>query len=339
MTAMPPTVGHSSLIEYASLLSESVTVIVCTQPGEPMVSERVKAIREFSCSIYGTVRVEHLHKTVPQEPEEEEEQFWSFWVNVLRGYGFEKGDYIVSSEEYGLDLAKASEGIFMPYDLRRFTSVSKATNIRNTINLEQYQRMILPEFMRYIRRTVTIFGAESVGKTTVTREAGRMLQATITPEWARPYLETVGGELTVEHMKAIVLGQTAIQDLGYAQNNTVYTIQDTDLFSTLGYWEMWDNDTVPEDLLEQARHRASDLYVILGSDFPFEQDPLRYGGDHRETKDQYWIDLCERENLPYIYVTGVDRRGERVVDSIREVFKVNPLSYQRVGKEYEEVYK
>ena len=121
--------------------------------------------------------------------------------------------------------------------------------------------------------------------------------------------------------------------------NSIYNIQDTDLFSTVGYWELWDKDSMPQELLESARLRKSDLYVILSSDIPFEPDPLRYGGTVRETTDQYWIDLCEREGLPYVYITETEVGGRlgATISAIVKFFGDNPLSYQRSGKEYERI--
>lgn len=337
MTAMPPTKGHLSLIRYARNLGSSVNVIVCTQPGEPMVAERVTSIRnamgkESSLSGY----VHNLHEEVPQEPNNENEAvFWEFWANKMFSFGFEEGDYIVSSESYGLSLAEAVGGVFMPFDMDRWITPTKATKIRETLFIENYQEDILPEFMPWLRRTVTIFGAESVGKTTITKELQKALKATAAPEWARPYLEAVGPEVTLERMCRIQEGQRAIQDTAQEVSTTVYVIQDTDLFSTVGYWEMWDKHSMPESLLNDAKVRKSDLYVILSSDIPFEEDPLRYGGSVRETSDKYWINLCYRENLPFVYITETEDRLGATINAIDEFFGPNPLAFQRVGSEYE----
>lgn len=306
-----------------------------------MVAERIASVRTaVGKEFFLSSRTYGLYETVPQEPDNENEAFfWEFWANKLFSFGFEEGDYIVSSESYGIDLAEATGGVFMPFDMNRWITPTKATKIRETEFIEKYQKSILPEFLPFLRRTVTIFGAESVGKTTITDRVGRLFIATITPEWARPYLEAVGSEVTVEKMHRIHEGQRAIQDLVKTHSPTIYNIQDTDLFSTVGYWEMWDKDSMPQSLLEDARSRKSDLYVVLSSDIPFQPDPLRYGGNVRESTDQYWIDLCEREGLPYVYITETEDRLGAAVNAIEEFFGENPLSYQRVGKEYERLYK
>lgn len=330
MTALPPTKGHLDLIKYAHALTDEVVVIVCSQPDEPFAGERYVALMRATEKMNG-VRVKSLHETLPQEPDQMD-GFWDMWRDKLHGYGFMPGDFIVSSELYGIELAKAVEGVFMPYDLDRFVNSAKATWVRD--NPVMNQHFILPEFMRNLRRTVTIFGAESVGKTTVTNLLGPWLKALTLPEWARPYLEAVGPEVTTERMHRIHEGQKALQIVGEQSDQSIYVIQDTDLYSTVGYWEMWDKPSMPASLLEDAKKHRSHLYVILSSDLPFEPDPLRYGGDQRESSDIYWIDLCEREGLPYRYITDTKDRAKAAQLAIEEFFW-NPLNYKRSGHEYE----
>jgi hypothetical protein len=45
----------------------------------------------------------------------------------------------------------------------------------------------------------------------------------------------------------------------------------------------------------------------MNDQIPFEADPLRYGGDKRESGMQYWIDLLEEFKLPYYVVKATDR--------------------------------
>ena len=333
MTALPPTTGHLDLIKFARALGGTVSVIVCTQPGEPYVEERFKALLEATRPLTRVI-VYHFHQTIQQEPDPDNpEPFWKMWKRNLQEYGFREGDYLVSSESYGKEMAEAIGGVFMPYDLNRTTNSAKATWIRE--DPIGYQHFILPEFMKYLRRTVTIFGAESVGKTTVTNILGTWLNGLKVTEWARPYLETVGPEVTIERMASIYVGQSALQHVAEQSDKSIYVIQDTDLFSTLGYWEMWDPESVPDSLRNDAHTYRSDLYVILSSDIPFETDPLRYGLTSRETKDQYWIDLCEREHLRYVYITETQGRANAARLAIEKFFWNNPLEYTRSGLEYE----
>ena len=254
------------------------------------------------------------------------------WREILDSYGYQEGDYLVSSEKYGVQMAEALRGVFMPFDLKRQIYPTKATTIRKDPRF--FFTDILPEFRPFLRKTVTFFGAESVGKTSSSYIISAFRRGLFIHEWARPYLETVGPEITEEKMQRIYTGQKALQIYAQSDTSTEFVFQDTDLFSTLGYWEMWSPETVPEDLLHSARILQSDLYVILSSDLPFEKDPLRYGGDQRETSDQYWIDLCERENLPYVVITDTVNRWQTADEVIQQRFPSNYLNYQREGTEY-----
>ena len=173
-----------------------------------------------------------------------------------------------------------------------------------------------------------------MGKTTMTKSLGAQYGAQTVFEWARPYLETVGAELTVEKMTDIFYGQASVQQQVIYNPRTPLVVQDTDLFSTVGYWRMWDADSMPSALISYARLFKSDLYLIMSQEIPFEPDPLRYGGVVRESADKYWIDLCEGLGLPYVYITGerlFDRRGQ-CMDAIEAAMekKIAPLrNYER----------
>ena len=67
----------------------------------------------------------------------------------------------------------------------------------------------------------------------------------------------------------------------------------------------------PKGLVTDATILKSDLYLITQSNIPFEQDPLRYGGDRRESKDEYWIGLCEGYDLNYRVVKPITVIGTR----------------------------
>jgi HTH-type transcriptional repressor of NAD biosynthesis genes len=348
MTAMPPTKGHKALIDFAlALTSDSingVTVIVATQPGEPYEFERVEALRQAFFAPFSANRANfvHLRKTLPQEPTPETEaKFWDMWSEFLLQNGIEPGDYIVSSEMYGQKLAEITGTTFIPYDLDRSVIYTKATTVRNYP--QTYFRNVLPEFQPYLRKRVTVFGAESTGKTTLSKALAERVDGWWLPEWARPYLEHVGSEITEEAMTNIWKGQRALQRSASKLTDRPFIIQDTDLFSTYGYWEYseWaalSHTHTPYKLVGDALNNKSDLYIITKSNILFEHDQLRYGGDHREIPDEKWIHLCETFDLDYIILESDDPET-RLLEAERacvELFNNTAgLKYQREGKEYQ----
>lgn len=335
MTAMPPTKGHINLIRFASQLDvDRVYVIVCTQPGEPFEYARYEAIREAFAGVPKVV-VCHLYAELEQDPSAE--GFWPMWDTIMKSYGFSEGDYAVSSELYGATLAERLGGIFMPYDPNRELYYTKATNVRE--NLTKYFHDIAPTFQHHLRSTITVFGAESTGKTTLSKEMSYTLNGHWLFEWARPYLEAVGPEITVDKMVAIWKGQLATQNHALYMYDKPFIIQDTDLFSTVGYWEQphWADvlGPVPEGLVNDALATKSDLYIITKSNIPFEVDPLRYGGDKRESPDEFWIGIAEKYNLNYVVLEqqGVMERNSWACKYANEIAadKARLIEYDRRG--------
>lgn len=154
---------------------------------------------------------------------------------------------------------------------------------------------------------VTVFGAESTGKTTLSLDLSRSIGSPWFPEFARPYLECEPDhEVTTERMHKIWYGQRDIQ-WAARELDLIWAIQDTDLWSTVGYWNFWDGNT-PELLKSEAEDKKSDLYLITQSNIPFTPDKLRYGGTERESTDRYWINLCERNGLNYHVIQASDRK-------------------------------
>src|SRR5664279_4323774 len=165
MTAMPPTTGHLQLLHFANLLGhDGCVLIICTQPHEPFAAERVAALQQaLRHAQFSNVTLKHIDKAMEQNPAAD--GFWDMWRDILVGYGITANDYIVSSETYGKKLAEITGAQFFPYDIDRSINPVKATPIRNA-PLAHFNH-IIPEFRKYISATVTIFGAESTGKTTL----------------------------------------------------------------------------------------------------------------------------------------------------------------------------
>ena len=323
LTAMPPTTGHLQLLQFANRLgADGVVAIINTQPHEPFPRERVTALRAALKRVGLSRRVKLIHydKTIEQDPSAP--GFWKMWQQMMIGFGITPDDIIVASERYGKKLADVTDTQFFPYDIDRDINHVKATPVR----VDPLTRFgdIIPEFQPYLRTRVTIFGAESTGKTTLSRELAGALNATWLFEYARPYLEETINEITPRSMTAIWQGQRALQEHAGEISASPYIVQDTDLFSTVGYWQFphWQAtiDACPEQLVDDALRLKSDLYIVTQSNIPFEVDPLRYGGDKREGSDEYWIDICKQYDLPYVVLKTNDRE-ERLATAMELVEK------------------
>jgi HTH-type transcriptional repressor of NAD biosynthesis genes len=330
MTALPPTKGHWHLMQFAGHVADETCVIVATQPGEPYVRERVDAISSAATRVPGC-RVVNIHETLPQRPHGDP-AFWEMWRRFLENAGCRgAGDFIVASESYGATLAQVVGAEFIPFDLAREMTPTRATEVRR--DPEHHFADIMVEFQPFVRQRVTIMGAESTGKTTLSRQLAKRLHAHWLPEWARPYLEQLPTpDVDDARMHAIWRGQRALQNQGQELSDRPWVVHDTDLFATVGYWDHWSPGETPTGLVADALTGKSDLYLVTRSNIPFEPDPLRYGIHQRETTDDYWIGLAERYGLNYRVVEEAtpQARLEAAKRAAREHFAhAVHLTYER----------
>ena len=332
MTCLPPTKGHADIVKFAESLGNThVRVLLCTQPDEPMTSERRGAVMDLTVSSYYT-QILYYDSPIQQVPKDDKDTaFWQTWRRILQNKGFREGDTIVASDSYGKKLAEVMNAHFMPYDPDRSMRPGCATDVRKD-PLKNFS-YILPSFQGFLRKRITIFGAESCGKTTLANALATALDGIAIPEYARPYLEMVGSDITVAKMKSIHRGQKVLQkqatDLAL---DKPFIFQDTDLFSTLGYWHLWNDGPEDLSLMSDARSSKSDLYIVCPSNIPFEQDPLRYGGKVRESTDDYWINLCKNFDLNYKVLTTKSKKGrlEEATKLAVDLFNPSQLAYERV---------
>lgn len=332
MKAMPPTKGHVRLLEWASFIADEVSVLIDTRHDEPMIDERVDALHTIAHNIGRNISIDHRYVET-QDPQDE--KFWAEWDEVL--YTYHGSDFVMASESYGQVVADKIGARFLPYDPKRELYWTKAEQIRQYPDLHFDQ--IAREFQEYLRTTVTIFGAESTGKTTLSKNLARTgINYGWAFEYARPYLETVGSDIDLKAMEEIWAGQLALQRQTRNWENPVI-IQDTDLFSTVGYWAQphWAEalGPVPQDLITDAYWLKSDLYIICPSNIPFEQDSIRYGDGQRESPDEFWIDIAKQHGLNYKVLEYADlysREQEAYAHVLDASWKkLRKISYDRKG--------
>lgn len=302
MTALLPTTGHADLIKFAASIPDSrVFVLISGRTFEPLPSLfRWQDLHDHFKS-FTNVFIQHsVRDNAPQNPEDMPEGFWEWWqdeINHVFPEAAKNWEYVVASEPYGQQVADSLGARFMPYDLDRVLNPARGTDTRNDPWLHWDD--ILPETKARLLLKATLFGQESVGKTTLSRLVSKELGVNWIPEYARPYLETVGEEVTVTAMENIHAGQAALQKLAFDKAERPALILDTDLFSTVGYYEIMNVAEVPKACITDAIRYSSDVYYVLPDDIPFEEDILRYGGDHRESERNFWIDLLERYRQTY----------------------------------------
>ena len=141
--------------------------------------------------------------------------------------------------------------------------------------------------------------------------------ATWLPEHAREYAEQRHDELTVDDVEAIARGQSEIADRGSQIAGLV--IHDTDLISTVVYARHYYGH-VPESVVEEARLRRADLYLLMDTDVPWVADAARdTGGEGREDLFDAFRSALDEFDTHWTIVSGDwDERFRQASAAIRD---------------------
>ncbi|MFA7408271.1 MAG: AAA family ATPase [Anaerolineaceae bacterium] len=336
MTALVPTVGHQYLVEMAQFGCEKLTVIICGRSHEPVPGlQRILAFkRQFDRDDYPWIKfVLHEDNDAPQNPPDGDQSgFWDYWKAVVEKHVEGAVDAVFVSEPYGKYLADVLDADFLPIDVNRNVFPVKGERARSEIRRldGRVGSKIMPGFRPFLQRNVTLFGQESVGKTTLTRKLADYYFWQESPEWARQYLENTGLPVNEVTMRNILFSQTNQQHAIRNMTDKLVTVRDTDLISTYGYYKLMMRDgRLPYNMkfLEEIKagvriHQENfknDIHVLLNpKGFPFVPDPLRYGGDKRETDIQYWRDILEEFGIAdYIEVDARDMDAVSLVQILK----------------------
>lgn len=270
---LPPHLGHVYLGEFAANHVDDLTVVVCSLAREPIPGElRYRWMRE----LFPFARVLHLTDELPQEPAEHPD-FWALWDAALRRVLPHAVDRVFASEDYGASLAKILGATFVPVDKSRSAVPVSGTKIRTDpmTHWEHIPRCVRP----YFARRVSVFGPESVGKSTLAAALARHFNTAWVPEYARTLIEANGGTVTAADMPAIIRGQLA-SEAALARNANRVLICDTDPAATLLWSETLFGAADPF-VREAAEAAGYDLTLLLAPDVPWVADAVRYTPDTR----------------------------------------------------------
>jgi NadR type nicotinamide-nucleotide adenylyltransferase len=159
---------------------------------------------------------------------------------------------------------------------------------------------------------VCLTGPESTGKTELAEVLGRHFGVEVVPEFARTYALEHGHDLTYEDCEPIARGGLANID-GAAER----AILDTDLISTVVYSRYY-YGRCPEWVVEEARRRRADLYLLMDTDIEWLPDPARdAGGDTREDLFDAFRAAMDEFEVKFVIVSGSgEERLARAVQAV-----------------------
>lgn len=175
---------------------------------------------------------------------------------------------------------------------------------------------------------VVLFGPESTGKTTLSRQLARHYNSIWVREYAREYLQDKWNNerktCEPEDLLPIAEGQMYLENELAKKTNTVL-ICDTDLLETKVYSEAYYVGSCDPILEKYAIENTYDLYFLTYIDAPWEADDLRDKPNDRERMFKAFQDTLIKYNRPYVLLKGSKKeRLEEAVKHIDELIKNKP---------------
>ncbi len=153
---------------------------------------------------------------------------------------------------------------------------------------------------------IVIFGAESTGKTTLSRQLAKHYKTEWVPEFSREHCQKKWDEkreiCNYEDVIPIAVGQMKLENERVKKANKVL-ICDTDIFETKIYSEVL-NGRVPQELNEAIKKNHYDLYLLTYIDVPWVADDVRDCPDKRDEMFEIFEDALISENKNYVLLKG-----------------------------------
>lgn len=154
---------------------------------------------------------------------------------------------------------------------------------------------------------VVLYGPESTGKTTLSKQLAQHYKTQWVPEYARDYLQhkwnTEKKTCESSDLLPIAIGQMTLENELAKKANAVL-ICDTDLLETKVYSETYyDGDCHPL-IYKYAQQNTYDLYFLTYIDTEWEADDLRDKPYERQEMFEAFKKALEDHNKNYIILKG-----------------------------------
>ena len=175
---------------------------------------------------------------------------------------------------------------------------------------------------------VVLFGPESTGKTTLSKQLARHYNTVWAPEFAREYLQDKWNNerKTCENsdLVPIAIGQMKLEN-NLAKKADKVLICDTDLLETKVYSEEYYGGFVDPNLDKAAINNQYDLYLLTYIDTPWEEDDLRDRPELRLEMFNAFENALKKYDRPYILLKGDKKtRLEKAIKTIDEIIDSMP---------------
>ncbi|WP_179343293.1 AAA family ATPase [Winogradskyella ursingii] len=170
---------------------------------------------------------------------------------------------------------------------------------------------------------VVVFGPESTGKTTISRQLAEHYNTLWVPEFAREYLQKKWDRekkiCEPKDLLPIAIGQMKMEN-EFAQRVDSVLICDTDLLETKVYSEVYFSGTCNPKIEKYALENKYDLYFLTYIDTPWEPDDLRDKPTERKQMFEAFEQALIMHKKPYVILKG--NKKERLKIAIGRIDKL-----------------
>ncbi len=172
---------------------------------------------------------------------------------------------------------------------------------------------------------VVLFGPESTGKTTLSKQLAAYYNTEWVPEYMREYLQAKWNQAkeicSYNDLLLIAEGQMALEnEIAISAKEIMFC--DTNLLELKVYSEVYYNGIVPEVLNKISLENVYDLYLLTYIDTPWVADDLRDKPGEREEMFLRFKESLDDNKLPYIIIKGNKAsRFEKAIMHIDQLIK------------------
>jgi nicotinamide riboside kinase len=165
---------------------------------------------------------------------------------------------------------------------------------------------------------IVITGAESSGKSTLTRQLGERLGLPYALEYARVYLEENGPDYDYNSLRELSGRHVAYQKQKVSPEEPVGLL-DTDLIN----YKIWAEEVFgdcPQEVLDGIQQEQNHRYLLCEPDLPWEPDPLRENPTDRQRIFEMHLAEIKRLNRPYEIIRGIgDQRLRNAEAAVKKL--------------------
>ncbi len=175
-----------------------------------------------------------------------------------------------------------------------------------------------------------MYGPESTGKTTLSKQLAAHFNTIWIPEFARDYLQEkwdLKKEICdANDMLPIAVGQIKLENEAVLSANKLLFC-DTNLMVTKVFSEIY-YGFCDEALDEAAREHEYDLFFLTDVDVPWEKDDLRDRPENRKETFERFKKALDENNKPYIVLSGnQEARFEKAVKAVNGLITARSIGF------------